>query len=412
MRERESVVSEHPRDDEELEAFLKGDSTLSRRYREAGDEQPPAKVDAAILAASQWAVGADPGKDNQKRDSRRSVRASNAGSNWWSGFFSRWSVPLATAAVFVIAATLTLMIEREPELERIERQSDSIALNAPDKRSGDMLAELAQQDVDATAERSSASPSPDEPASAPVKSKPEKSTQAQSEPVKASPPAATSTAPRRLEFRPVEEEAPVVAKDSDARKEAVSASGRLEKPPAETVAGFAGDMAQPTAPPVEVSASLVEEKAVVEQESVAEELVVPAERRRDNDAMLAGDIPPTEMSPDQSTAAVTGLAGAQRNAAEPADEIASLQAQSEESDALMAPPPTQFAPAQSVPVSPATSGTRSAGRDPDKWIADIEEQLALGNRELARAAVKNFRERYPDYELPEALEELLSVNDP
>jgi len=171
-------------------------------------------------------------------------------------------------------------------------------------------------------------------------------------------------------------------------------------------------MAQTTAPPVEVSASLVEEKAVVEQESVAEELVVPAERRRDNDAMLAGDIPPTEMSPDQSTAAVTGLAGAQRNAAEPADEIASLQAQSEESDALMAPPPTQFAPAQSVPVSPATSGTRSAGRDPDKWIADIEEQLALGNRELARAAVKNFRERYPDYELPEALEELLSVNDP
>ena len=203
-----------------------------------------------------------------------------------------------------------------------------------------------------------------------------------------------------------------MAKDSDARKEAVSASGRLEKPPAETIAGFAGDMAQTTAPPVEVSASLVEEKAVVEQESVAEELVVPAERRRDNDAMLAGDIPPTEMSPDQSTAAVTGLAGAQRNAAEPADEIASLQAQSEESDALMAPPPTQFAPAQSVPVSPATSGTRSAGRDPDKWIADIEEQLALGNRELARAAVKNFRERYPDYELPEALEELLSVNDP
>ena len=64
-----------------------------------------------------------------------------------------------------------------------------------------------------------------------------------------------------------------------------------------------------------------------------------------------------------------------------------------------------------MPVQPSSSGASSSGRDPDEWIADIEEQLALGNRELARAAVKNFRDRYPDYELPEALEQLLSTND-
>ena len=72
---------------------------------------------------------------------------------------------------------------------------------------------------------------------------------------------------------------------------------------------------------------------------------------------------------------------------------------------------TQFEPARTVPVVPAASGSRSAGRDPDEWIADIEEQLALGNRELARAALRNFRERYPDYELPEALQELYADTD-
>ncbi len=129
------------------------------------------------------------------------------------------------------------------------------------------------------------------------------------------------------------------------------------------------------------------------------------QRQRESDAVLADDMPAAEPSPEEALTPALGLAGAQSSAALPAGDSVSSQAQSADDAG------TQFVPAPTVPVQSSSSGSSSSGRDPDEWIADIEEQLALGNRELARAAVKNFRDRYPDYELPEALEQLLSAND-
>ena len=48
-------------DDRELDKYLKGDSRLSRLYKEASREQPPPELDDAILAAAKREVRAKPG---------------------------------------------------------------------------------------------------------------------------------------------------------------------------------------------------------------------------------------------------------------------------------------------------------------------------------------------------------------
>jgi len=63
------------------------DDELLRRYRATGRDEPPAAVDAAILAAS-----------------RRSLRASPV---------RRWAAPVSVAAVLVLALGLVLKVQRE-----------------------------------------------------------------------------------------------------------------------------------------------------------------------------------------------------------------------------------------------------------------------------------------------------------
>src|SRR5688572_27109142 len=63
----------------------------SERYRELPREEPPRALDDAILAAS-----------------RRAVRGRN-----------RWSVPLAAAAVIVLAVAVTMHVERQQPGEEI-----------------------------------------------------------------------------------------------------------------------------------------------------------------------------------------------------------------------------------------------------------------------------------------------------
>lgn len=63
------------------------DPEISRRYRELGGEEPAPQIDASILAASRRAVAP-----------RR-----------------RWYVPLATAAILVLAFAVTIHVEREQQ---------------------------------------------------------------------------------------------------------------------------------------------------------------------------------------------------------------------------------------------------------------------------------------------------------
>lgn len=81
-------MAERKKDDRLLDEYLRGDSPLSRAYRETGREEPPAHVDAAILAQAKAAVGA-----------RRSK--------------PRWFMPLSLAATVVLSIGVVLLLSRE-----------------------------------------------------------------------------------------------------------------------------------------------------------------------------------------------------------------------------------------------------------------------------------------------------------
>ena len=361
-------MSEHPRDEEELQAFLAGESVLSRHYKESSGEQPPAHVDSAILAASRWAVGAD---NIRSRDSRTSPA-------WPRRRFIQWSMPLAMAAVVVLAVTLIMTIERDPELDSIYQRHDAAVL---EKR------ELNQQ--------------PEVVAVAP---------QAEQEKPAPQQPEANVSAPGKVVGPQVATEQKTAATREKISKEQVVPSS-VGSPRDEDATGteaseraVMADIARPQQAP----------KQQAPQELPAASSL--AKRQRADIAGPAGNTVP--QTPNASTPAFEPGTGAPEIAAVEApvvDQTASIQEDSRaddqvaasrmaEADAEIAEP---FAE-QAEPVPPAQTRTQ---RDAEQWIADIEEQLDRGNVELARAAVKKFRSRYPDYELPDRLAELLPEAD-
>jgi hypothetical protein len=87
------------------------DDTVSKRYRELPAEEPPRALDEAILAAS-----------------RRAVQAGPAASPWAPG--GRWQVPLAAAAVIMLAVGLTLRVQVEQPQEEVARIEPQAAPSA------------------------------------------------------------------------------------------------------------------------------------------------------------------------------------------------------------------------------------------------------------------------------------------
>ncbi|HSO07065.1 MAG TPA: tetratricopeptide repeat protein [Pelomicrobium sp.] len=79
-----------PRERDELDDYLEGESALTRAYRDAARAEPPPALDAEIRAA-----------------------AANAVTTRRSGL-ERWRVPLAVAAALVVSVTVALLVEREP----------------------------------------------------------------------------------------------------------------------------------------------------------------------------------------------------------------------------------------------------------------------------------------------------------
>lgn len=361
-------MSEQRRDEDELEAFLAGGSELSRRYKESSGEQPPAHVDAAILAASRWAVGAD----NKRAAKSRIAPAQRRR-------LVQWSVPLAMAAVVVLAVTLTLTIERDPELDRIYQRHD-----APVAETRDSEKEKEQEkEQEPAAVAVAPAVSEEKPALETKKiavSAPRKAIEPQA-PAEQKSPATTAT---ELAGRATPPPGAVVG-DSDAGKVEADASALM------------ADMASPQPLPEERAAPSLAKRQRSDDTasavgSVAQtEGVPPPASQSENLAADPADTEPLvveELAPEREVVAFDEQEAASRIAAEP-----------EYSGA----PPEQAALAPSPPQ-----------RDPAQWLADIEEQLDQGNVELARAAIKKFRSRYPDYELPERLAELLPepINSP
>lgn len=75
--------------DERLDEYLRGDSPLSRAYREAGREEPPPALDAHILA--------------QARGEKATPR----------GGKPRWLMPLSLAATIVLSVGIVLFMTRQ-----------------------------------------------------------------------------------------------------------------------------------------------------------------------------------------------------------------------------------------------------------------------------------------------------------
>ena len=71
------------------------DPALSGLYRQAAPAEPPAALDAVILAAARQAVQPAP------------VRRTS----WWK----KWSTPLTVMATVVMAVMLTLTVDRQPK---------------------------------------------------------------------------------------------------------------------------------------------------------------------------------------------------------------------------------------------------------------------------------------------------------
>lgn len=82
--------------DRSLDEYLRGDSPVSRAYREEAQELPPAHLDARILAEANRAGTA------AKRVAK-------------SPFSSYWMVPASLAAVLVLAVSVVALLQFEPE---------------------------------------------------------------------------------------------------------------------------------------------------------------------------------------------------------------------------------------------------------------------------------------------------------
>ncbi len=81
-------MAERKQDDRLLDEYLRGDSALARAYRETGREEPPAHLDAAILAQA------------------RAATAPRRGGK------PRWLMPLSLAATVVLSIGVVLLMSK------------------------------------------------------------------------------------------------------------------------------------------------------------------------------------------------------------------------------------------------------------------------------------------------------------
>ena len=345
------------------------DARLTALYRAAADDAPPPALDAAILAAARREVGARPRP---------------------AGFaFSRsWRTSLSIAAVLVLSVSLvTLMREEAPELVAPPRA------DMPDADSKLKSAGMAQETAGPAAsglmreeQRSkniglkppqSASPSGlgmRQPEFAEAFPKSKKDTAGKLE--------ADAMAPAELAKRRVEPSAVADARDN---KIAAAAEPQRQAPKPDVLR----DMAQaPPAVPATMAgsvASMAENKAQVKTDPARSDRAETEPRMR-----------------------------AQAEYA-PAKQVA--EAMSAEVPAAKPPPPpprpaaaSMVAPPQATPAPPpppvaVSKLERAADLPPEKWLERIEELRKQGRFDEAKTSLAEFRKRYPDYRLPDALKD-------
>jgi len=341
-------VSQAPRDES-----ASSEAGLARAWREASHDEPPAAMDDAIRAAARKAVHAGP-------------RPAGA-----SPFGGRWRVPLSVAAVLVVSATVTLLVaERDKRGPRSfhDQAAPPQAASAP--------------------EPFGAEPAPAEP---------ELPVQAAEQQV---PPVPSLPTPER-QREPAGTAQPQLAERKGLGSAAPAESAGAEPSQAPARAQRAEGPAQPA--PLTSTA--------------------PAAARHDEAEAVAGApaaAPPAPRAADTLRDAAPGAAD------EPADGLAKREARSairaKESvmeEARPQPPQAQEPARKAAPLRaeprglPAAPGAAASpdgdtaadteNLEPKAWLERILELRRQGKLEEAAKSLRAFRERYPDYPLPQEL---------
>ena len=418
-------MSEHSRDDELLKAFLSGDSELSRRYREMDAEEPPAHVDAAIIASARWAVGADRNEadrtsaDRKGTDSQIADRDVSAGKTQSDradkinvrqrNFLAHWRIPLATAALVVIAATLTLMIERSPENDG-NRSDDDVAL-LRDLGLGEP--QSAEQVPEQVAAKSAAS------ARTTPGKQPAKTESAKTEAVKRQAVSTSETAKQTTK-----QAATLQAAPKPAAPKSPAPKPTTPKPPApasaNTQSGKDAGAAPAAAPKEERAAAAVvagETEESKPQAAVAPGPATAQQPARSLDEQAGGET----ASGRDSDAAVASYAGATFPGAGDLGTSSGERLDQPSALADVSTPAETKQPASANGASEAEQTVAGASeesvqtgsadlRDPQQWIKDINDLLAQGKRAQAIDSLKAFRRKYPDYQLTPELRALLPAD--
>lgn len=330
-----------PGDGKEFEREL---DALSRAYRESGHDEPPAALDDAIRAAARRAVHARP----------QSLRRS---------WYSRFSGPLAVAAVMVLTVSITMVsVIEQPELV----------------------------------------PTPVQKALAPRAAAPKAKEETR---------AAESRSAALLEKR--RNDAPRAAQDkfsSDSMRQAAPAAPAAVQPaletPAPAVAGSVAARSEP-APFVADPAMKIEAKR--------EAFAPPAKDLAD---VSAAEAPPKTAAAMPSPAAARPPPPAVESAAAAKSMIAAPAAPA--APAVMnTPAETERSRANAIAAQPqafmrkkqdasnvremAAEPAGATAESPAQWLKRIVELRKEGKTKEAEEELARFRKRYPDYRLPAEL---------
>src|SRR5690606_11343726 len=133
---------------------------------------------------------------------------------------------------------------------------------------------------------------------------------------------------------------------------------------------------------------------------------MPAAPARNSAAEAAATAAPTAAPQAFGTARTEAEADGVAPAASTPMPPAPARQQLPASAAAPAPPPASAA-SEDMPLEDIPPATVASPQVRDAWLARIRELAAAGRSDDARASLREFRHRYPDYPLPEDLRALL-----
>jgi hypothetical protein len=127
-----------PVEDPGFEEYLRGDSQVSRRYRELNGDEVPGHLDGSILAAAREAVQQPASSIDELAHVRKQQRR-----------LMRWALPTTLAACTLLAVTVVMRsnLPHESGVQQASVRADAPAAPAPAARMEDKKTEQTQESI-------------------------------------------------------------------------------------------------------------------------------------------------------------------------------------------------------------------------------------------------------------------------